>query len=205
MTQFNLPTHSHTLASQPQDTINARDLHQRLGVETRIDTWLLRRIENYGFIEGEDFCSTLSKTSNWLGGRPRTEYFLSINMAKELAMLENNPQGRAIRRALIEMERQLREDVPALIRKLKAELGHAQEELLIARPEWVKIEHYRSLGLSQAEVAKLVELNPSTLRRHLKRMASTGIGDYQPSRHYQKLGRLGHQAQQLNLLEGGAL
>lgn len=203
MTQFNLPTHSHTLANQSQETINARDLHERLSVGRDFPTWIKSRIETYGFIEGEDYSPFLVKTKSWLGGRPKTEYFLTLDMAKELAMLENNPQGRAIRRALINMERQLREDVPALIRKLEKGLAATQQELLKARPDWVKIDNYRNLGLSQAEIAKLVELSPSTLRSHLKRMNACQLLEYQPNRRFQKMGKLGYQAQQLSLLTGG--
>lgn len=203
MTQFNLPTHSHTLANQIQETINARDLHECLNVGRDFPTWIKSRIETYGFIEGEDYSPVLVKTKSWLGGRPKTEYFLTLDMAKELAMLENNSQGRAIRRALINMERQLREDVPALIRKLEKGLAASQQELLKARPDWVKIDNYRNLDLSQADIAKLVELSPSALRSHLKRMNACQLLDYQPSRRFQKMGKLGYQAQQLSLLAGG--
>lgn len=65
--------------------------------------WIKERIEKYGFIEGEDFSPVLAKTSN--GGRPRTEYVLKLDMAKELAMVENNEQGRRARRYFIEVEK----------------------------------------------------------------------------------------------------
>lgn len=209
MTQFNLPTHSHTLANQIQETINARDLHERLGVGRMFAHWIKERIDTYSFIEGEDYClpnpasGTTQGLQRFFGGHNRKDYFLSLNMAKELAMLENNPKGRAIRRALINMERQLREDVPALIRKLEKGLAASQQELLKARPDWVKIDNYRNLDLSQADIAKLVELSPSALRSHLKRMNACQLLDYQPSRRFQKMGKLGYQAQQLSLLAGG--
>jgi anti-repressor protein len=81
--------------------VNARDLYERLGTVTRFGIWIKRRIEEYGFKEGEDFCSKLIKST---GGRPATDYLLSLDMAKELAMLENNEKGREIRRYLIRIE-----------------------------------------------------------------------------------------------------
>jgi anti-repressor protein len=81
--------------------VNARDLHERLEVTTRFNDWIARRIAEYDFREGEDFYSKLSKS---IRGRPATEYILTLDMAKELAMLENNEKGREIRRYLIRIE-----------------------------------------------------------------------------------------------------
>jgi phage anti-repressor protein len=81
--------------------VNARDLHKRPEVTTRFNDWITRRIEEYGFSEGEDFYSILSKST---GGRPAAEYILTLDTAKELAMLENNEKGREIRRYLIRIE-----------------------------------------------------------------------------------------------------
>jgi phage anti-repressor protein len=94
--------------------VNARNLYERLKVTTRFNDWILRRITEYGFKDGEDFYSKLSKS---MGGRPATEYILTIDMAKELAMLENNEIGREIRRYLIAIERACRslEQIRALV------------------------------------------------------------------------------------------
>ena len=58
------------------------------------------RIADYGFAESEDFRPILVKT----GGRPKTEYLLTIGMAKELAMIERSPIGSQTRRYFIKME-----------------------------------------------------------------------------------------------------
>ena len=92
---------------------NARDLHSALKVETRFNDWIDRRIEEYGFVEAEDFYSTLSKSR---GGRPRIEYHLTLDMAKELAMIENNEVGRQVRRYFIRAEAELRERMLADLR-----------------------------------------------------------------------------------------
>lgn len=84
------------------ECVDARELHAFLNVGKDFTTWIKDRIEKYDFQEKLDFSPFLGKTSN---GRPRTEYKLSLSMAKELAMLENNEQGKRARRYFIEVER----------------------------------------------------------------------------------------------------
>ena len=84
-----------------QQVVNARDLHTGLGVGRDFSNWIKDRIEKYGFIEGSDFTPDLAKST---GGRPSIDYYLSVSMAKELAMVENNEKGREVRQYLIKIE-----------------------------------------------------------------------------------------------------
>ncbi|MCX8018919.1 MAG: antA/AntB antirepressor family protein [Chitinophagaceae bacterium] len=84
--------------------ISAFLLHKKLGVKTRFNDWFQRRIDKYGFEINIDFYSNLSKSKT----RPVSDYLLSLDMAKELAMLEENEIGRAVRRYFIEKEKELR-------------------------------------------------------------------------------------------------
>ena len=96
---------------------NARDLYVSLRVGRVFATWITGRIEEYGFVEGEDFYSILSNTSKKSkGGRPTIEYHLTLDMAKELAMIENNEVGRQVRRYFIRAEAELRERMLADLR-----------------------------------------------------------------------------------------
>jgi anti-repressor protein len=61
----------------------------RSDVRRDFSTWIKDRIAEYGFVEGEDFSPVSGKTSR-RGGRPATDYHLSLDMAKELTMRENN-------------------------------------------------------------------------------------------------------------------
>lgn len=63
-----------------------------------------RLIDDYGFEEGEDFLPNLGKTSA-KGGRPTKEYLLSLDVAKEIAMIGNTPKGKATRRYFIAAEK----------------------------------------------------------------------------------------------------
>ena len=64
--------------------IDARGLHGWLGPKMRFNDWMRERIISYGFDSSTDFYCFSSKT----GGRPKTEYLLTIGMAKELVMVK---------------------------------------------------------------------------------------------------------------------
>lgn len=80
---------------------SGRELHAFLGVTTRYDTWFGRMVE-YGFDEGQDFCSILGEST---GGRPSTDHALTLDMAKELAMLQRTDRGKQARLYFIEVEK----------------------------------------------------------------------------------------------------
>jgi phage anti-repressor protein len=84
--------------------INARELHKRLEVGRDFSTWIKSRIEEYRFIKGKDYSPNLVNRSDGLPGKPRQDYLLSIGMAKELCIVENNDKGREIRLQIIKIE-----------------------------------------------------------------------------------------------------
>lgn len=86
-------------------TVSGRELHEFLEVDTRFNDWITNKIKEYGFIKGTDYDSF---TENLVkGGRPRVEYELTLNMAKELSMLEKNEKGKEARKYFIKCEKQL--------------------------------------------------------------------------------------------------
>ena len=84
-----------TTNDEGKQLVSARELHEGLEIKTRFNDWVNRMIE-YGFEEGIDFSSFLSEST---GGRPSKDYIITIDMAKELCMVENNELK--IRRSLI--------------------------------------------------------------------------------------------------------
>lgn len=82
-------------------TVLARDLHDFLEVKTAFKDWFPRMCE-YGFSEGTDFCSFLSESS---GGRPAQDAQLTIEMAKEICMLQRNERGKQARQYFIRLEK----------------------------------------------------------------------------------------------------
>lgn len=83
-------------------TVSARELYQKLNIGTRFNDWFPRMTE-YGFVEGTDFYSKMSKTVN--GGRPSTDYEISVDMAKQICMIQRTPEGKAVRQYLIDLEK----------------------------------------------------------------------------------------------------
>lgn len=81
-------------------TVNGRDLHEALQVKTAYKDWFPRMCE-YGFFEGTDFCSFLSESS---GGRPAVNHQLTIDMAKQLCMIQRTEIGRKFRQYFIQVE-----------------------------------------------------------------------------------------------------
>lgn len=84
--------------------VNARDLHAFLGSKRDFSTWIKDRIKSYDFIEGVDFRSFTEIVEREVGATTRIEYILSINMAKELSMLEGSNRGKQARQYFIACE-----------------------------------------------------------------------------------------------------
>ena len=99
--------------------VNARDLHQFLENKREFATWMKQRIEQYEFVEGQDYVVFDKFVKNSNGGRPTIEYALTIDMAKELSMVENNEKGRMARKYFIECERKSKKETNTLDDKLK--------------------------------------------------------------------------------------
>lgn len=87
--------------------ISGRQLHMKLNVRTMYKDWFPRMIE-YGFVEGVDFNplkkEQVQQEGNRKVKREITDHILTLNMAKEIAMLQRTPEGQEIRRYLIKVE-----------------------------------------------------------------------------------------------------
>jgi anti-repressor protein len=96
---FNVTTNGDKL------TLSARELHKELNVTDRFTRWF-ERMEEYGFEENVDFTSVKSSTLVNNGAmRELQDYQITLDMAKEIAMLQRNEKGKEIRRKLIELEK----------------------------------------------------------------------------------------------------
>ena len=82
-----------TINGNTIETVSARELHEFLGNGDMFANWIKHRVEKYGFVENQDFVSFLVATKKPNGGRPSQEYFITLDMAKQLAMVENNEKG----------------------------------------------------------------------------------------------------------------
>lgn len=99
-------------------TVLARDLHEFLEVKTAYKDWFPRMCE-YGFAEGEDYCSFLSDRSDGLPGKPRQDAQLTIDMAKEICMLQRNERGKQARQYFLQLERKWNSPEAVMSRALR--------------------------------------------------------------------------------------
>jgi phage anti-repressor protein len=99
------------IGDAPVNTVDARVLHAFLEVQSDFRNWIKNRIDRYGFIENQDF-ATVGK--NLPGGGKQNDYHVTLDMAKELAMVERNAKGKEARQYFIECERRLKEQRNAL-------------------------------------------------------------------------------------------
>ena len=150
--------------------ISGRQLHMFLEVQTPYAKWFDRMTE-YGFTEGTDFWTNLSKTSSELGGLPATDHLMTLSMAKELAMLQRTEKGKEARRYFIRIEEEWNTPERVMARALrfserilsdtKALLADAQEQIERDRP---KVLFADSVSASHTtiligELAKIIKQN----------------------------------------------
>ena len=134
-----------TLNGQPSQMVDARVLHEFLGVRRDFTTWIKGRIEEFDFEVGLDFVSFDSPNPGnqvSLGGdRKSKSYFVTLDMAKELAMVERTPKGRQARRYFLDCERQLRQlqqSLPANMTHQRTAISAGQQQA-INRQAWADV------------------------------------------------------------------
>lgn len=93
-----------------------RDLHAFLEVTTPYDKWLPRMVA-YGFEEEKDFSTFLSEST---GGRPRQDQILTLDMAKEISMIQRTDKGKQARQYFIECERKANEARDTSVENVKS-------------------------------------------------------------------------------------
>ncbi|EOL3064280.1 antA/AntB antirepressor family protein [Escherichia coli] len=108
-----IPVFNGTISNETTLLVNARDLHSFLGVGRMFAHWVKERIAEYGFVESQDYiliCQN-GQTKGRGGNRRSKDYHLTLDTAKELAMVERNEKGRQIRRYFIECEKKFRQSL----------------------------------------------------------------------------------------------
>lgn len=91
--------------SNGAQAVMGRDLHNFLEVATPYKDWMPRMIA-YGFTEGQDFSAEMSKST---GGRPRIDHIISLDMAKEISMIQRTDKGKQARAYFLECERRAKQ------------------------------------------------------------------------------------------------
>ncbi|MDR0620140.1 MAG: antA/AntB antirepressor family protein [Bacteroidales bacterium] len=108
--------------------VSARELHEFLESKRDFSNWIKDRIKNYGLVENQDYVVFAKVVENPSGGRPLIEYALSIECAKEIAMVEGNDRGKQARQYFIACEQKLKEIAPQTYKEALLQLVAKIEE-----------------------------------------------------------------------------
>ena len=185
-----IPLCSTPVNGATRQTVNARDLHAFLGSKQDFSTWVKGRIAQYGFAEDADYVvvpeapqkNGASETKGCAQGR--IDYHLTLDMAKELSMVERTPKGKEARAYFLECERRamaaqsgafaIPKTLPEALR-LAADLAeqNAKQTLLI-EDMTPKAEFHDRVTQSPdmmtvAEVAKILRTGPRRMFEFLRR------------------------------------
>lgn len=121
--------------SEGRQTVNGRDLHHFLEVESNYTTWF-KRMTEYGFTEGTDFITCLPNLESDIhGGQNKQDHQLTIEMAKELCMIQRTEKGKQARQYFVALERAWNSPEQVMARALQyanRQIEHYMDKLLIA-------------------------------------------------------------------------
>jgi len=163
-----------------KNAVNARELWIYMDVKTRFNDWIAGRIKKYDFTEGIDFILLTEKIVSGNNARSN-EYYISIDMAKELSMIENNKWGKKARKHFIEREKEARDlsaqlpnlprSFPEALRALADKEEEAQQLLIERQKNKPKVDFYEQVTSSEGfmdmkKAAKALKL-PLTGRNNL--------------------------------------
>ncbi|KLO69343.1 antirepressor [Enterococcus cecorum] len=157
-----------------EQLVSGRELHEFLEVGTPYDKWFPRMCE-YGFSEGTDFSTFLSEST---GGRPKTNHAMTLDMAKEISMIQRTEKGKQARQYFIEVEKQYKLDTSSLSPELQFMNSVVQS---LAKQEMAT----KQLSNKLDNITEIVALNTTDWRKDcralINKMAKTqgGFGAYQ--------------------------
>ncbi|WP_103644919.1 antA/AntB antirepressor family protein [Campylobacter concisus] len=116
------------------NSVNARDLHEVLESDTKFSDWIKRRLDETDAILNADYIIVSQKreTITEYGKKASiiTEYILTTDIAKEIAMLERNEKGKQVRRYFIEVEKAYKRDKVAVsqLDYMQIQLNYLKEQ-----------------------------------------------------------------------------
>ena len=163
-----------TIGENSVQAVNARELHAFLESKQDFSTWIKSRIDQYGFVEDQDYGvhKIMERQNQGLStGQGKIEYFPSIDMAKELAMVERNAKGKEARQYFIECERRAKSVNPANLSRIQLiqMAMEAEQERLVLEEKVAKIQPmadallriaYSDGGKCLMDAAKVLQQRP---------------------------------------------
>lgn len=196
-----------------EQAVLGRDLWEFLEVGKKYATWF-EDMTGYGFIAGQDFVPFSGKTPT--GGRPRKDHILTLDMAKELSMIQRTDKGKQARAYFIDCEKRAREAIPALdtedILRLALEAEMKRKELEqknsdletmvegLATPAaaWGDLADKDGL-IYVNDAAKMLEVGPNKFREELRRVGVFQSSTSYKNRPYQSYVQRGFFKEKINV------
>ena len=128
-------------------TVSGRELHKALKIDTPYKKWF-NRMAGYGFKEGMDFWTILSEST---GGRPSTDHAVTIDMAKELCMIQRTEIGKKCREYFLVIE--CRWNSPETVMARALQFANQKLELLTQ-------ENSRLTEINTSQAQQIAEMQP---------------------------------------------
>ncbi len=174
---------------QQQPVVSGRDLHEFLGVGTEYAKWF-ERMTDYGFSSGTDFSSVLTEST---GGRPATDHAITLDMAKELCMIQRTERGKIARQHFIAVEKEWNSPEKVMARALlmaNAELQRITHTLEISAPKIEGFDRFMSAAgfMDMNETAKALGVGRNRLFAFLRRKHVLMV-DNMPYQEHMNAGR----------------
>lgn len=183
MSQYLININQTQIDGELVQTVNARDLHAFLEIKSEFRNWIKNRIKECKFRENIDFVTAV----NFYRGAQMKEYYITLDMAKHLSMIERNDKGHEAREYFIECERRAKQAAtPQLnlanalensltVKKLLLEsinqIENLRNEVNTLKPKAIALDGLkRSDGLfGIIDAAKILEVRPKDLTDYLRR------------------------------------
>ena len=150
-----------------EPTVLGRELHEFLGVETPYRIWFPRMVE-YGFTEGKDFNPyknvRVGEEGNREVARELTDHLLTIDMAKEICMIQRTDRGKQARQYFIQVEKDYNSPEKIMARALRIaekELNTLKLDVERMKPKEIFADSVASSHTSIliGELAKILKAN----------------------------------------------
>jgi len=172
MTDQLIPVFTGEIGRVSQNVVDGRTLHAFLGGRAQFGNWICVRIKQYDFQEDTDFIrfNKIIKSKGRGGDRKSTDYHLTLDMAKELSMVERTPKGKEARRYFIECERQL-------LRNLAAQPPVLPLRDRLAVRKEIRITLQEMMACKYAPVAKIMLMQVKRLSAEIGESLETVLTD----------------------------
>ena len=158
-----------------QQAVSARELYSFLAPTERFASWFDRQLQ-YGFVNGKDYLGC--EVFNTLANQTLTDFFVSIDMAKEISMIQRSDKGRQARQYFLDCERKVKLCKPAIPQSFSEALllaGKLQQQIEQDAP---KVAHYDAVAdrktlLNATQVAQSVGIRSA--QELNKRLSQVGV------------------------------